>query len=194
MASIVFADADTADTADPAPASGAPDRDMPLTYTRAAEGGWNVHRFGDAAVLGRVFRLRAGRNWWTEMSGEGVMQLSEKTRVAAARRIPACLHTRWLSAEENRPAAVPAGFEVVDIEQLGAGDEVLIPQRVLPDGVIKSWDPQVRTVRDLEYPRSERGAVVVLFVQDEANSNCWPWIGGGPRNRLARRAAQASAD
>jgi hypothetical protein len=165
-----------------------PDRDMALEYSRAAAGGWNVHPAGRTdVVLGRVFQYRAGRGWWTEMDGEGVMQTDSKTRAAAARRIPACLYTRWLMVLENAPAPTPAGFELVECEQLGEGDEVMTPGRIRPDGVVKEWRGPVRTVHSVELPTSATGAPVVRFAVDAVQSNAWPWIGGGNHNRLARR-------
>lgn len=165
-----------------------PDRDMALDYSRAAEGGWNVHPAGNRdVVLGRVYQPRAGHGWWTRMLGEDTMQCPESTRAAAARRIPACLYTRWVMALENAPAPVPDGFELVDCEQLGEGDEVMTPGRLGPNGVIKEWRGPVRTVQSVLLPTGGSGAPVVRFAVDAVQSNAWPWIGGGDWNRLARR-------
>ena len=177
-----------------APPASMPDPDMALIFTRAEEGGWNVHPAGEPGVtLGRVFRYRSGRGWWTQMPGEHAMQCDSKTRAAAARRIPACLHTRWLTAPERTSAPVPDGFALVDSARLNEGDEVMTLGSVRADGTITEWRGPVRVVDHVIRPNGGPGAPVVCWRKDAADSQCWPWIAVGQFDRFVRRVVDPLA-
>jgi hypothetical protein len=113
-------------------------------FTRLPLGGYQVHS-ADATYLGDVAKGRDG--WSSHFPGDEKPTPADRcTRQAAAERLAAVRTMREKTAERERPAVVPAGYELVDVDALERGDIVITPSRLTSSGKVAAWSPQPREV------------------------------------------------
>lgn len=156
-------------------------------FTRTGPGVYTV-RDEQGVLLGAVQRGRWG--WASQPDGDLAPTPADRpSRQSAAERLVLIRHVRAVAAEQNRPAPVPDGFEIVDATEVRPGDVVLTADRLTGNGAVKAWSKYgPRTVEEVTLPVHGPGAVLG-WVHDGAPGREWPGmaIGDGWRQVARRR-------